>query len=200
MVLSFDVSALPTVILLYFAALILLVSEDWRISIGALGVMYVGVFFLVKFSWPLEMSIIKLVTGWISASVLGMSLVNLGDRFRHTNRYLPSEILFRVSAGGLVALVAISLTPGVQAGLLGASYEQILGGLILIGMGLFHLGFTIQPFRTVVGLLTFFAGFEILYAMVDSSVLVAGFLAVINMGVALVGTYLLLAPTMEVEE
>jgi hypothetical protein len=188
------------VLLLSLTALILLISHDWRLSVSSLGVLYLGVFTLVLISWPMEMAVVKLVAGWISASVLGIGLVNLGNRQYRPNRYLPSEIIFRFSAAGLVSLVAISLTPSLLELLPGASDEQTLGGLILIGMGLLILGFTQRPLQTALGLLTFFAGFEILYVTIESSVLVAGFLALINMGVALVFAYLLLAPTLEVEE
>jgi hypothetical protein len=188
------------VLLLSITALILLISHDWRLSVSSLGVLYLGVFTLVLISWPMEMAVVKLVAGWISASVLGIGLANLGNRQYRPNRYLPSEIIFRFSAAGLVSLVAISLTPSLLEWLPGASYEQALGGLILIGMGLLILGYTQRPLQTALGLLTFFAGFEIMYVTIESSVLVAGFLALINMGVALVFAYLLLAPTLEVEE
>lgn len=198
--LNFDTFALPAVIMLSGAVLIILVSHDWRLSVGALGAMYVGVFVLTALSWSLEMAVVKLVTGWISASVLGLGLVNLPDANLGRDRYWPSEIAFRLSAAGLIVLVVISLIPGMQKWLPEGSFEQYLGGLILIGMGILHLGFTAQPLQTVVGLLTLFAGFEILYAVMEGSVLVAGFLAVINLGVALFGAYLMVAPTLEVEE
>ncbi len=197
---SFDVFALPAVILLIVAALLILVSHDWRLTISALGVMYVGVFVLTAFSWPVEMAVVKLVAGWISASVLGMGLVNVPDAWKEPGRYWPSEIIFRLSVAGLVGLVAFSITPSVQNWLSNASSEQVFGGLILIGMGILQLGFTTQPVQTTVGLLIVFAGFEILYATVETSVLVAGFLAIVNMGMALTGAYLLIAPTLEVEE
>jgi len=171
------------VILISMTALILLVSYEWRLSIGALGTMYVGVFILTALTWPIEMAVVKLVAGWISASVLGISLVNLRTQLQLPGRFQPSEIIFRVSAAGLAILVTISLTPSLRRWLPQASYEQILGGLLLIGMGLLHLGFTTHPLRTIVGILTFFAGFEILYVTLDSSVLVAGLIAVINLWV-----------------
>ena len=46
----------------------------------------------------------------------------------------------------------------------------------------------------MIGLLTFLSGFEILYAALENSVLVAGLLAAINLGLALVGAYLASAP------
>lgn len=197
---SFDLFALPAVILLAVAALIILVSHDWRLSISALGVMYLGLFVLTAFSWPFEMAIVKLVTGWISVSVLGMGLANFPDAWHSPDRYWPSEILFRLSVAGLVGLVVISFLPSLSNWLTEASNEQVLGGMILVGIGILHLGLTVLPAQTVFGLLMLIAGFEILYASVESSVLVAGFLAVVNLGIALTGAYLFVAPIMEVEE
>jgi hypothetical protein len=62
---------------------------------------------------------------------------------------------------------------------------------------LLHLGLTAQPLRVVLGLLTVLSGFEILYAAVESATLVAGLLAAVNLGLALVGAYLLVAPGLE---
>ncbi|MCJ7623785.1 MAG: hypothetical protein MUO76_09800, partial [Anaerolineaceae bacterium] len=71
------------------------------------------------------------------------------------------------------------------------------GGLILIGIGLLHLGMTTRPSRVIIGLLTFLSGFEILYAVIERSILVAGLLALVNLALALIGSYLLAAPTLE---
>ena len=196
---TFDTFTLPAVILVTITAVILLSSYDWRLSLSALGAMYVGVFVLVALSWPLEMAVVKLAAGWISASVLGISLINR-PLAAPRRRYIVSEIVFRISASGLMGLVAVSLTPKVLAALTNATYEQALGGLLLLGLGILHLGFTADPLRVALGLLTVLAGFEILYAVIESSALVAGFLAAINMGMALTGAYLLLPPAAEREE
>jgi hypothetical protein len=74
------------------------------------------------------------------------------------------------------------------------SLEQVWGAAILIGVGMLHLGFTGQPFRVILALLTVLTGFEILYASVESSTLVAGLMAGIHLGLALVGAYLMVAP------
>jgi hypothetical protein len=69
----------------------------------------------------------------------------------------------------------------------------IAGGLLLISTGLIHLGLTADILRVTIGLLTLIAGFEIIYAAVENSILVAGLLALTNLGLGLVGSYLLLA-------
>ena len=43
------------------------------------------------------------------------------------------------------------------------------------------------------------AGFEIIYAAVESSILVTGFLAVTNLGLGIVGSYLLVAGSTPLE-
>jgi hypothetical protein len=59
------------------------------------------------------------------------------------------------------------------------------------------LSLTSDPLRVIIGLLTSLSGFEIIYAAVETSTLVTGLLAGVNLGLALVGAYLLIAPTME---
>jgi hypothetical protein len=103
-------------------------------------------------------------------------------------------------AAGLVALAVLSLAPKAASWVPGVNPSQLIGGAFLIGMGLLHLGLTSQPMRVVIGLMTVLSGFEILYAVVEASTLVAGLLAVINLGLALAGAYLLVSPTMEETE
>ncbi len=64
-------------------------------------------------------------------------------------------------------------------------------------MGLLQLGMTTQVLRVILGLLTTFSGFEILYAAMEGSSLVAALLVVINLGLGLVGAYFLTASSEE---
>lgn len=64
-------------------------------------------------------------------------------------------------------------------------------------MGLLQLSLTSNPLRVIIGILTSLSGFEILYAAIETSTLVTGLLAVVTLGLALVGAYLLITPTME---
>ena len=192
-----DALALPVVILLAITSLILVLGLDWRLSLGALGVQYAGVFVLVGLTWPQEMAVIKLVTGWIAAAVLGMELVNLPADQNHQERGPISSQLFKVILAAMVGFAILTIGPQVARWMLQISYPQILGGLLLVGMGVLHLGVSDHPFRVSIGLLTFLSGFEIFYATVETSVLVAGFLAIFSLGIALIGSYMMIAPTLE---
>lgn len=110
---------------------------------------------------------------------------------------LPSGRVLRFLSATLVVLTVLSVAPQVQRWITGVRLEQVWGTLLLGGIGLLQLGFTSRPLRTVLGLLTTFSGFEILYAVLESSLLVAGLLSGITLALALAGAYLLLLPTLE---
>jgi hypothetical protein len=198
---TMTISALAplSAVLLGITAVLLMVSRDWRVSVSALGAQYLGAFLLIALVWPLEYAVIKLVAGWIAAAVLGMSLMERAEVWEREMVYGFSVILFRIFLAGFVALVILSLAPGAADWFVFATREQILAGFLLIGLGLFHLGLTVQPVRVIFGLLTVFSGFEILYATMEVSLLVNAFLAVITLGLALVGAYFLAIPNAEAE-
>ena len=158
--------------------LILLISRDWRVSLSALGAQYVGVFLLISLVWPIEFAVIKLVSGWISAAVLGMGLVDQSRAWADELGRWMSGTFFRVFIAGFMDLV------------LRASDAQIFGAILLIGLGVFHLGLTVQPIRVALGLLTLLSGFEIIYATMETSLLLNGMLAIVTLGLALTGSYL----------
>ncbi|MBN1665978.1 MAG: hypothetical protein JW862_02780 [Anaerolineales bacterium] len=192
--------ALPAVILIAITAMIILAVQGWRLRVSALAAQYVGVFILVAQIWPLEMAVVKLIAGWICASILGMALASLPAEERIRSAQRTAEVAFRLMAAALIGLVVYALLPVMARWLPGASQAQILGSLMLAGLGILNFGLSVKPLRIDMGLLSLLAGFEILYATVEPSLLVAGMLAVTNMGIALMGAYLILAPEMELEE
>ena len=172
----------------------LVLASDWRWLILALAGQYMGVFLLVWISWPLEQAVVKVIAGWMGGAVLGTTLLNQPGGT--TSAGQPINRLFRFFAGLLILLLTVSVAPLLVEWVPGASIVQAWGGSLLIGMGLLHLGLTQQPLRVVLSLLTLLAGFEILYSVVEDSILVAGLLALSTLGLSLVGAYLLVAPTM----
>jgi hypothetical protein len=55
----------------------ILVLSNRRWMTGILALQYIGVFLLVSVSWPLEIAVVKLVAGWMSAAVLFLSFSSL---------------------------------------------------------------------------------------------------------------------------
>ncbi len=193
---DFDTLALFAVGLTLVASLTLLLTLDWRWSVVALASQYIGVFLLVWLSWPLEMAVVKIVAGWMAAAALGTARASLPETAT-VQQLTPVNRPFRVVAACVVILVVVSVAPQTAEWVPSVRIEQVWGSLLLMGMGLLHLGLSTRPFRVILGLWTVLAGFEILYAAVESSTLVAGLLAGVNLGLAIVGSYLLAAPTWE---
>lgn len=170
----------------------LLISRDWRWSLGLLAVQYLALFILVDVHWPTGMAAAKLVTGWMAVAVLGISRIGLAEDAQGEASW-PQSRLFRLLAAALVVMLALAVTPRVPVLLPGIELPAVAGGMLLLGIGLLHLGITAQPLRVITGLLTVLAGFEVLYASVEGSILVAALLAGVTLGLALVGAYLLTA-------
>jgi hypothetical protein len=177
----------------------LLISRDWRWNIVLLGIQYVGIAVFTSFSWPLEMAVTKMVAGWMSGAVLGMAMASVSSSWGREENFWPSGRVFRLLAALLVAVAVFSSIPAMTKFFPRVSSFTIIGGLILIGMGLLHLGLTAQPLRISIGLLTILAGFEIVYASVETSILVAGLLAGVNIGIGVIGAYMITVSEMEQE-
>ena len=171
----------------------LLIVRDWRWSIILLAVQYFCMFILTLQHWPVGMASVKLVAGWMSAALLGMTRSGFPSQDFEETGIWPRGRLFRLFAAGMVLLIVTATTPGVDTIMADAGYAVTGGSLLLIGMGLLHLSVTDYILRVVIGLMTVLSGFEILYSAVEGSILVAALLAVINLGLALVGAYLMTA-------
>jgi hypothetical protein len=176
-------------ILLALSALGLLIALDWRASLILLAGVYIGVFLLALIHLPLGMAAVKLVVGWMSASILGMSMTNsLAPRPAPTSGWSQGW-LFRLFAGGIMLAFTASVADLAREWVVSIAFGESWGAFLLIGLSLLHLGMSNQPARVSIALLTLLAGFEILYAQVDNSTLVAVLLAGINLGLALAGSY-----------
>lgn len=175
----------------------LLLTRDWRWSISLLAVQYLAMFVLTLQHWPLGMASVKVVAGWMSAAILGMTRSGLTTAETDAADSLPRGRPFRLFAAGIVILIVMAVTPGVDTIMADAGFAVTAASLLLIGMGLLHLSITAEILRVGLGLMTILSGFEIMYSAVEGSVLVAALLAVINLGLALVSSYLLIASNAE---
>ena len=183
------------VIVLVITSAGLLLVDDWRWSILLLAVQYLGMFVLTLQHWPIGMASVKVVAGWMSAAILGMTRSGLSDDPSAGANIWPGGRLFRLFAAATVVLIVAVVTPAVDTIMADAGFAVTNGSLLLIGLGLLHLGISARMLRVAIGLMTVLSGFEIIYSTVEGSILVAALLAVINLGLALVGSYLLIAST-----
>jgi hypothetical protein len=208
-----DILAIPGVIIVIVTSFGLFLVQGSIWSVALLAIQYVGVFVLVSSEWPFPMALSILMAGWISAFILGFAIYSLlreesgGSEASTGGRQAAgisfsygttiSAHIFRLLAGILVGLGVLSATPVVLEWVPGLALAPAVGALILIGLGLLQVALTSHPIRVIIGLLTIISGFEIIYAVVELSALVAGLLAGVTMGLALLGVYLLFQSSME---
>src|ERR1051325_7459768 len=120
----------------------LLVTRDWRLSIILLAAQYFGVLILTLQHWPLGMASVKVVAGWMSAAILGMTRSGLLSQDPDEETIWPRGRLFRLFAAGMVWMIVAAITPGVDTVMADAGFAVTTGSLLLIGMGLLHLSLT----------------------------------------------------------
>lgn len=190
-----DFAVIPMVAL-GLTALYLLVSQRWRWSIVALAVQYLAVFWLTGLVWPIGLAVVKLIAGWMAGAVL--SATRPDEDLVEEREAALARSVFRLLAAGLMLALILSVLPFV-AERLPVTPRLLEGGFVLIGFGLLHLGMTTRPLRVILGLLTVLAGFELVYAALETSILIAGLQAVVTLGLALAGAYLLSTHLMEGE-
>lgn len=192
-----DLLLFAGVIFVSLTAVFILINKDWRYCIAALAIQYVGVFILVSASWPIEMAVAKMVAGWMSGAILGIAMISTPETLQELSKSILFGPTFRIISAIILALTVTSLVthantwfPMINPAILWASF-------ILIGFGILQLSLTSHPFRVAIGLLTSLSGFEIIYSVIETSTLVTGLLAGVNLGLALVGAYMIIAPAME---
>ncbi len=186
------------VALLFICGSGILIVPSRRLMTGLLALQYIGVFLLVSVSWPLEIAVVKLVAGWMASAVLFLTYQNLpAPNIEGRMDTLLPGIYFKGFTALLIGLSVFSLVPTALRWFLGATHQQVLGGLWLLGLGLLQLLLTRDTLRIIIGLLTVISGFEILYATLEASVLMTGLLAILNIGFAFLGSYLLMASNLE---
>lgn len=180
------------VVIAGISAMLMLTFSNWRRSLLAFAVQYIAVFWLCSLSLSLGMSGIKLISGIVAAIMLAGAPAEEERR----DRFKQPGWIFRLLAGLMVWIVVFSLEPSVASWVPG-DVSIRLGGLLLIGMGLMQLGMSSLPGRLMLGLLTLLSGFEILYSSMEKSILVVGLLAILTLGLAFTGAFLLSSREME---
>jgi hypothetical protein len=186
-----------TVIGVCLTSTFILVTRDWRYSIGVLAIQYIGVFILVNASWLIEMAVVKMVAGWMAGAILGIAMSSIPDVLREYETRVALGPGFRIISAIILALTITSLVLHSGSWFSMISTPILWGSFILIGFGILQLSLTSHPFTVIIGLLTSLSGFEIIYAAIETSSLVTGLLAGVTLGIALVGSYMIIAPTME---
>jgi hypothetical protein len=177
---------LPIAIIL-LASMIIFIGDNWRNALIAMGILAFCSFFLYLQLWDILMAGAKLITGWMCVAILffvtPLQAASAEER-------LSAKRIFKGMALIMAWMIAYLVSSRINT-LFNVSPEIAFTALTLIGCGLLQLGTSSQHFKVVVGILVFFAGFEILFADLESSILVNAMILAVDLLVAFVGAYLI---------
>jgi len=162
--------------------------QCWRFNAIALALQYLAAFVLVTLSWPVGMAVVKLIVGWMATTAIALTILR-----QHQNNPATepvASLLFRGLAGLLVILLIFVIAPRLQENIF-PDFDLVIvqGGLMLLGMSLMQLGTSGDPYLNIISLLSLLTGFEVIHSALERSTLLTGMLAVVNLGLALVGVY-----------
>lgn len=164
--------------------LFIVINHDIRINLIALFCIYIGgTFLLIRISTPQQLVSI-VITGFACAVVLGEK-VNL-TKPPVTLPPLTAKTIFR----GLLTLITCLF-----AFLAEKSFSKwlpipdsiLFAALVLFSGGFFIIILEYDFLISSIGLITMFFGFQMVYMLLESSILVFGFFTGINLLLALIG-------------
>jgi hypothetical protein len=193
-------------------ATLLVVLHDWRWSLLALAVQYVLVGWLFTQVLEPQLAVLKILVGLLICLVLYLTARQVGwserqayprqtgsrasrasGRRRWRRIRVPARRWFPLLISGLTS-IAILYASG--SGLVSVPQVPPLisrAAVSLVAMGLLAMGLTEEPLRAGMGLLTFMAGFELLYHSLEQAITVIGFVVGIDLLVATVIAHLTVA-------
>ncbi len=96
------------VVLICLGISLILVPSNWRVQIGGLTLQYLGGFILISAIWPLNLAVIKLISGWMAGAILGIS----SGRGVEIDASMPrlTQSIYRLLAVLLIGIGAASQT------------------------------------------------------------------------------------------
>lgn len=202
-------TALDVVIGAVVTGSILILVSDWRLSLLAFAVQYLLITVLLSTLVQLEVATVRMIAGGLVALILYISARRVRSRLSKRARAMGlkdgNEVLTPIERDpfviGLpfrfvaVVLAAVSvITASSQFPFPNAPLLFWTVSLWLSSIGLLLIAITRDALKLGMGLLTFSAGFGILYLAIEPSLLFYGLLVILDLMLALAIAHLAVAP------
>ncbi len=169
-------------------AWLLLLLHDGRWLIAGLAALEAALVAMLLQVWPLPLAATQLIAGWLAGALLAVAHNLTAARHEEPIPHL-SERLLRMLAGGIALALVFTVAPTLATWWPQVPTALRLGGVATGLLGLLQVMWSSHPLRLSVGLLVTLAGFLTLYAWQQTGLLVIGLLAIFQMLVAWVGSY-----------
>ncbi|HNS50888.1 MAG TPA: hypothetical protein PKO09_06870 [Anaerolineae bacterium] len=195
----------PAMVGLLLTAWVIFVAADWRVALSALLVQYILVGLALVGTVQVELVVVRILTGVLATAILYLSARHVpagGDEADEEGRPHILGLQVRWLAGplGFPLRLLASLLVVLMVVLVFQNYklETVPMGLALMafwmaGMGILGLVLSGHPLRAALAGMTFLAGFDLVFAALESSLALVGFLSAFYLLAALGFSYLVAA-------
>jgi hypothetical protein len=166
---------------------IIAITDDGRVKIGLVSLQYILTSILLNLASPIQVVVIKLVTGLTVCLILVMTARKIGrDRYIVQRFGLPTGRAFRMIAVLLVTTSAVGIGRSEFVTIPGIAPEALSAALLLGGLGLLQVSLLERPSNVAIGIISLLNGFEIVYVVLESSIAVMALMAIVHICVAVV--------------
>lgn len=205
-------AGVPAMVGLVLASITIFLASDWRLSLTGLLVQSVLVGITLTRVVQSELAIVRIVVGVLAVSILYLSarhaheVKGTGSVEQPGSRFLglrigwgtgPLGLPLRLLAIVLVGLAVLQffdvyrmLLPVLDSGEIAVPLDIAFVAFWLGGIGLVGLVLSGEPIRVAPALLTILAGFDLVYANLESAPAVIGFWGALNLLAVLAFAYL----------
>jgi hypothetical protein len=151
------------------------------------GIYLVGFLELVQFL-ELGFASSKLIIGLAAVLILYISVREKDDPILTQTR---AEMVFKTASFVLIVIILVVASNIIQVSF-GIPLEISLSGLMIGCCGILQLGISRHPQKVVIGILALFWGFEMIYGVLENSLLVNGLLGGLNLLIGFTGAFFII--------
>ena len=206
------IAGLPAVAGLIITAAVIFLTSDWRLSLASLLVQYVLVGLTLTRFIQAELAIVKILVGVLAAAILFLSARYIHDdkgaqeNGAQDTQFLGLQVGWQAGPLGLplrlLTLIMVfvgaiyffdayrSLLPVLSGETAGFPVDIAFVSMWLAATGVIGLSLSGDPVRVAPAVLTILTAFELVYALLEPSLAVVGFLAALTLMAALALAYL----------
>jgi hypothetical protein len=197
------VAGLPAIVGLIITALIIFLTSDWRLTQTALLVQYVLAGIALTRFIRVEVAIVKILIGVLAVFILYLTARRIQEGgtlllpSQGRSRILGLAVRWRAGPLGLPLRLLAILLVALGLVLVFNTYQPVLVSpdMTLVAfwlgaIGMLGLVLSSDPMRVAPGVLTILTGFELIYASLEPSLAMAGFLGAMVLLSALAFSYL----------
>ncbi len=192
---TYWINIFPLLVILA-GCLLFLASSRKSIVFGSVLVLFIAEFLLSIQFTSLIPALVRLIS---SASALLVISLSMRDSEIGFGSLSKNTTIFRITAYVIFAILSILLSLKL-AEYLRIPIEVAIGGLFTLFCGLLYLGISGTLSKLILAIMVFFAGFSLIFGVLESSILVNGLFAVVILLLGALGSYLIIREVMVAKE